>query len=72
MAEAFHRLAERYDRWFEVHRPLFLSELRLVRALFPGSGPGLEVGVGTGRFAEALGIGLGLDVQSHNVVHLKP
>lgn len=61
MAEAFHRLAERYDRWFETHRPLFLSELRLVRALFPGSGPGLEVGVGTGRFAEAVGIRLGLE-----------
>jgi SAM-dependent methyltransferase len=51
----------RYDRWFPRHEAAYLSELLAVRALLPVEGRGLEVGVGTGRFAAPLGIEVGLD-----------
>lgn len=50
----------RYDDWFERHRAAYLSELLAVRALLPWEGRGLEVGVGTGRFAGPWGFSLEL------------
>ncbi len=57
----FDRGAESYDRWYDEHRPVYLSELRAVRAALPRRGRGLEIGVGTGRFASALGIKTGVE-----------
>jgi len=51
----------RYDAWFERHGAAYLSELLAVRALLPCGGPGLEIGVGTGRFAAPLGVEFGVD-----------
>jgi SAM-dependent methyltransferase len=51
----------RYDTWFERHAAAYLSELLAIRALLPWKGRGLEIGVGTGRFAGPLGIQFGLD-----------
>jgi ubiquinone/menaquinone biosynthesis C-methylase UbiE len=56
--EAHH---ERYERWFEVHAAAYVSELLAVRSLIPWEGHGLEIGVGTGRFAAPLGVRVGLD-----------
>jgi len=58
---AFHEHTERYDQWFVRHDGAYLSELLAVRRLLPQHGLGIEIGVGTGRFAAALGIPLGLD-----------
>lgn len=52
---------ERYERWFEEHRAVYVSELLAVRAVLPWQGRGLEIGVGTGRFAAPLGVPVGLD-----------
>ncbi len=60
----FDREAARYDAWFDAARgqALFASEVRCLRRLADGfQRPWLEVGVGTGRFAEALGIDVGVD-----------
>ena len=60
----FEELADRYDAWYEsAHgRLLFDLELACLRPLMPpGPGPRLEVGVGSGRFAAALGLEIGLD-----------
>jgi len=59
----FEDLAARYDAWFEEHGLAYLSELEAVRRLLPPRGTflGLEVGVGTGRFAAPLGIQVGVD-----------
>ena len=58
------RLASEYDRWFDSPEgeAIFELELDCVRDV-KGSEPGrwLEVGVGTGRFAAALGIREGTD-----------
>jgi len=62
--EVFDREAARYDAWFDSPggRALFPSEVEAVNLLLKDlPGPVLEVGVGTGRFAEALGVPYGVD-----------
>jgi SAM-dependent methyltransferase len=59
--EPFVRHHRRYDEWFERHGPAYVSELLAVRALVPWEGRGLEIGVGTGRFAGPLGVKFGID-----------
>jgi SAM-dependent methyltransferase len=64
MTQAFDRMAEAYDRWYETPegRALFDAELQCLRSLRgQGRGRWLEVGVGTGRFARSLGIAEGID-----------
>jgi SAM-dependent methyltransferase len=57
----FVRHSQRYDDWFERHGAAYLSELLAVRALLPCAGRGLEIGVGSGRFAAPLGVEFGID-----------
>ena len=59
--EPFVRHHVRYDEWFERHPAAYLSELLAVRALLPWGGRGLEIGVGSGRFAAPLGVEYGID-----------
>jgi len=59
--EPFEHYVERYEAWFEVHRQEYEAELAAVRACLPDRGRGLEVGVGTGRFAAPLGVGFGVE-----------
>jgi SAM-dependent methyltransferase len=59
--EPFERHAERYDAWFVRHRYAYEAEIRALRALLPGRGLGLEIGVGTGRFAAPLGVQFGIE-----------
>lgn len=59
----FDSLAEKYDSWYDTKGKLaFEIELAALRPLLPSlPKPWLEVGVGSGRFAQALGIPLGID-----------
>ena len=62
--EVFHRLADHYDAWFDSARGtvLFRAEVECLERLMPTDPSGwVEVGVGSGRFAQALGIAEGLD-----------
>lgn len=62
--QVFDQLAARYDAWFESPEgsAIFRVEAACVReAMGAPRGRWLEVGVGTGRFARALGIGDGVD-----------
>jgi SAM-dependent methyltransferase len=52
---------KRYDHWFDEHPAVYVSELLALRTLVPSEGRGLEIGVGTGRFAGPLGVATGLD-----------
>jgi ubiquinone/menaquinone biosynthesis C-methylase UbiE len=58
---AFDTYHERYDAWFSRHEAAYYSELLAVRAVLPWQGLGLEIGVGTGRFAAPLGVKIGVD-----------
>lgn len=62
--ESFNRYAEEYDSWYEKYKPAYESELLALRTFLPENPEklkALEIGSGTGRFASALGIGLGLE-----------
>ncbi len=57
-------LADRYDAWYDTAagRVLFDLELAALGPLLTGTAcPRLEVGVGSGRFAAALGVEVGID-----------
>jgi ubiquinone/menaquinone biosynthesis C-methylase UbiE len=51
---------KRYEAWFEKNHAVFESEAASIRGLLPG-GIGFEVGIGTGLFAEKLGVRMGND-----------
>jgi len=57
----FELFPQEYDEWFEEHKFAYLSELEALRKAIPKGEKGLEVGVGTGRFAQPLGIKIGVD-----------
>jgi len=57
----FDRFTREYDLWFDTHPLAYQSELEAIRRFIPAAGSGVEVGVGTGRFAARLGIGIGVE-----------
>lgn len=66
VTELFDTHADRYDKWFEKERGrrLFEIELGCINRLIENKDckNSLEIGVGTGRFADSLGIGYGVDI----------
>lgn len=65
MKTPFHEHVSRYEAWFERHAAAYTSELDALRAVMeafqPCAGRGLEIGVGTGRFAAPLGCREGVE-----------
>ncbi len=60
--EPFEKHSDRYDEWFEKNRDVYNSELEAIRKLIPSPhAKGLEVGVGSGKFAVPLGIKIGVE-----------
>lgn len=60
-SQVFDERAAEYDSWFD-NNLLFDIELAAIQTLnIHFTAPTLEVGVGPGRFAQALGISIGLD-----------
>lgn len=57
----FDKYARRYDAWYDRNPDAYESELRALRRVLPRTGRGLEIGVGTGRFAASLKIAIGID-----------
>ena len=57
----FEKYAGRYEEWFERNRSAYQSELQAVKSLLPPRGIGIEIGVGTGRFAGPLGLQIGIE-----------
>jgi ubiquinone/menaquinone biosynthesis C-methylase UbiE len=58
----FDQYANEYDQWFDKHPDIFQSELKALKKVVPQKlMNSLEIGVGSGRFANALGIQYGLD-----------
>lgn len=61
----FDQRAEEYDLWFEENELILQAEVNALQAFIPPVGRGLEIGVGTGRFAASLGIEVGIDPARH-------
>jgi len=59
---------QEYDNWYDSHPALYESELNVLKKAIP-LGVGLEIGVGTGRFASPLSLEFGLD-PSFNMLKL--
>ena len=66
---AFETHHERYEAWFVKHEATYISELLALRAYLPWAGRGLEIGVGSGRFAAPLGVQVGVDPSPAMLVH---
>ena len=60
----FDVYASQYEDWFERNKFAFKSELRAIKGQLPKSNNGIEIGVGSGRFAVPLGIKIGVDPSS--------
>ena len=61
--DAYREFAAEYDAWFDRNRREYMLELEAVRALLP-EGTGIEIGAGTGRFAQPLDVSLGVEPSS--------
>ncbi len=59
--DVFNKFYKKYDDWYDENKFIFLSELEAVRKVIPEEGKGLEIGVGSGRFASELNIEYGVD-----------
>ncbi|MBN2466742.1 MAG: class I SAM-dependent methyltransferase [Deltaproteobacteria bacterium] len=57
----FQKYTDRYEQWFDDNPLVYQSELKAVKSLLPEERRGVEVGVGTGRFAAPLGVTLGVE-----------
>lgn len=71
MMKIFDEYVKRYDSWYEkpFGKSVFYLELKCLNTLLPKVPlkRSIEVGVGTGRFASALGIRFGLDVSNEEL-----
>ncbi|MEA3328869.1 MAG: methyltransferase domain-containing protein [Candidatus Omnitrophota bacterium] len=61
MNDIFNCYYKKYDAWYDKNRFAYLSEIETIKKVLPKKGRGLEIGVGTGRFAAPLGITTGID-----------
>jgi ubiquinone/menaquinone biosynthesis C-methylase UbiE len=62
--EPFEKYTYKYEDWFERNNYVYLSEIEAIRQILPEFKNGIEIGVGSGRFAEPLGIRFGIDPSS--------
>lgn len=67
MVNIFDRYTKEYDNWFIENHYAYLSELVALKEAIEDAEPGIEIGVGTGRFSSMLGIQYGVDL-SFNVL----
>lgn len=58
--KVFEQNWKEYEEWFEKNKFVYESEILALKKVVP-RGIGLEVGVGTGRFAKPLNVKIGLD-----------
>ena len=61
LVQIFEASAQEYDAWFDRHRLVYESEIQALKKFIGSGGIGLEIGVGTGRFAVPLEIAVGVE-----------
>ena len=65
----FDIFTDEYENWFKENGNLFQSELLALKQVIPADKKGLEIGIGSGIFAERLNIKFGID-PSENMLKL--
>jgi SAM-dependent methyltransferase len=58
---SFDRDADAYEAWYEQHKDIFDAEVGELKKLVAETKNGVEIGMGSGRFADALGIREGVE-----------
>ena len=59
--EPFEKFTQEYEDWFVENKYTYQSEIKAIRSLLPDFKNGIEIGIGSGKFAIPLGINLGVD-----------
>ena len=54
--DPYDKHKDKYENWFTRNRFAYESELQAIKLILPQGENGMEIGVGTGRFAGPLGI----------------
>jgi len=57
----FNKNTQEYDQWFDKHPSIYQSEILAIQQAIPKSKTGIEIGIGTGRFADPLNIKFGVE-----------
>ncbi len=60
--DVFDRYAKKYDAWYDKHKDVFEKEVECLKNTIGSFKIAVEIGVGSGRFAEALGVNYGIDI----------
>ena len=64
ITEPFDKYLGEYEEWFKEYKYVYESELEAVRHFIPEGKKGIEIGIGTGRFALPFGIKVGVEPSS--------
>ena len=59
--KSFEKYSNEYEEWFENNRSLYQDEVKSLKKLVGNTQNGLEIGIGTGRFALPIGIKIGIE-----------
>lgn len=59
--EPFDKYLDEYEMWFRENRFVYESEIEAVRHFIPNKKKGIEIGIGTGRFAIPFNISEGVE-----------
>ena len=59
--EPFERFPQAYEAWFDRHPNLYEAEIEAIKSILPPYEKGIEIGIGSGRFALPLGIMTGVE-----------
>lgn len=67
----FDIYTKEYEGWFKENKIVFQSELLALKQLIPSEKEGIEIGIGSGIFAEKLGIKYGIDPSENMLVYAR-
>lgn len=59
--DIYNQFSAEYDKWFEENDNLYQSEISALQKAIPENKKGIEIGIGTGRFAQPLHIKYGVE-----------
>jgi ubiquinone/menaquinone biosynthesis C-methylase UbiE len=59
--QCFDENYKRYNDWFDRNPFVYQSEIEAVKHFIPPDGEGIEIGIGSGKFAKPLGIKKGIE-----------
>lgn len=67
----FDKYYNDYEKWFDLNKFAYESEINAIRHFIPEQGKGIEIGIGSGLFAQPLGIKTGMDpsLQMRNIAN---